>query len=128
MTIHAGHCIACDALIWRTATHGRTGETQITYPLSNSVYARVQIKPGTVSPGIPYCLACAPKIGEVGPALPGAAGPTVIAGLDSAAVRYHQRYTDAWGAYFRAWLTDHMELPEHERDGLVAQWDKDRHG
>ena len=127
MTLHAGHCVSCDRLVWRTATHGRTGKEDITYPMPESVYAIVQIRPGTVSPGIPYCPACKPPVGSVGPELPGAAGPTTIVDFDTAASRYCERYTDRWGIGFKAWLQDYMELPDHERDALVEQWEQDRH-
>lgn len=83
------------------------------YPLPTSVYARVRNGPG-VSPGVGYCAQHVPPIGGD------------VVGLDAAGLRYAAWFTPAWGLHFASWLADHMELPEHERDALVAQWEKDR--
>ena len=111
MTLHAGHCTTCDTLIWRTVTHGRTGVTAITYPVPDSVYARVAHPSGGVTPGIGYCAAHAPI-----------KGVDDVVDVETAGGRYASWYTPAFGGHLRAWLQDHCELPEHEVSRLMDQW------
>jgi hypothetical protein len=112
VTLHAGHCTTCDAPIWRTVTHGRTGVEDLTYPQPTSVYARVRHPAGGVIPGVGYCPAHAP-----------APGGDVVA--VETVQRYAHWYTPAWGEGFRAWLADHCELPEHEVARVMAVWQDD---
>jgi len=109
MTIHAGHCSHCDAEIFRFVAHGRTGERVMLYPLPDSVYARV----GRM-PGIGYCAQHVPTIGVDG-----------VTALDSAGWRYAHWYSPKFGAHLRAWVADHLELPEHEQEAVMAQWAAD---
>jgi len=109
MTLHAGHCTTCDTPIWRTVTHGRTGQVEILYPRPDSVYARVRYGAG-VTPGVGYCAQHVPPLGDD------------VVGLDTAANRYAFWFTPAFGAHLRAWLEDHCELAEHERSVVMDQW------
>ena len=125
MTITAGHCTACAAPIWRTVQHPKTGEIILLYPHPASVYARLSVPghPDSTAPGIGYCAGCAPQVGEAGPAL---SAPTEVIALETAVGRYASWYTAQWGAHRRAWLEDHLHLPEAEREALMAQWAEDR--
>lgn len=111
MTLHAGHCTACDAPIWRTVTHGRTGAETITYPIPTSVYARVAQPNGSATVGIGYCAEHAPIVGM-----------DHVVAVETAGGRYASWYTPAFGGHLRAWLQDHCELAEHEVSRLMDQW------
>ena len=123
MRLKAGHCTDCGTPIWRTVQHPRTDESMLLYPDPTSRYARVRVGERE-SPGIGYCAACCPTVGDWGPDL--AAGPSIVTAVDAAPRRYQAWFTPAWGAHFRAWLRDHLDLPEPAYDALVAQWEHDR--
>jgi len=124
MTLRAGHCTVCDARIWRTVTHGRTGKEDLTYPRPDSVYATVQVAGRPPSPGAGYCAAHAPAVGDRGPTLP--AGPSTVIGVEPAAVRHAYWYTPRFGRHLQAWLRDYCELSEGEQATVYEQWERDR--
>ena len=112
MSLHAGHCSNCDVEIFQFVAHGRTGERVMLYPKPDSVYARIR-NGESLTPGVGYCATHVPPL-----------GPDVL-GLDSAAFRYAHWFTRAFGQHLRAWVADHLELPEHEQEAVMAQWAAD---
>lgn len=123
MSLQAGHCTTCGALIWRTVTHGRTGAVDLTYPMPSSVYARVQVG-HAVSPGIGYCAAHEPLIGDRGPDLP--QGPSTVVAIEAAALRHAHWFSAQWGRHFAAWLRDYCELPDDVQATIFETWERDR--
>ncbi len=106
MTLHAGHCTSCDAEIFRFVAHGRTGERVMLYPFPTSVYAQIGR-----TPGVGYCAAHVPALGTEG-----------VTALHAAGRRYAHWFTPAFGRHLRAWVADHLELPEHEQAAIMDQW------
>ena len=123
-------CTYCDKKIWATA-EAKLNDPQsgivagMVFPLwprPDSVYARLETSTG-YAPGIAFCEACAPAVGQ--PALAGF-GPVV--GYEAAKARYSTWYSETRETFLRAWLRDALSWPEHEIEDLVADWQKDCRG
>ena len=123
MTLRAFHCTACAAQIWRFTTHGRDGSEVPLYPLPSALFARL-LRGAQIVPGVGYCARHAPAIESAGPVLMGL--PTTVMVLEPAGVRYAAWFTRDFGDELAARLTDTLELPEHERDAVMATWEDDR--
>jgi hypothetical protein len=96
------------------------GTEFILWPQPDSLYARLETATG-YAPGVAFCGACAPAVGE--PALEGL-GPVIA--YDTAHERYASWFTEAWGVFRRAWLRDALSLEPAQIDALMGQWESDR--
>lgn len=125
MSLKAGHCTTCQAPIWQTCAHPRTGDTIRLYPLPSSVYARVQFagRSGS-SPGVGFCATHAPTVGDAGPVIGGV--PTTVVGLARAGERYREWYSPRYMATRRLWLTDHLQMPVEDQARVMAEWETAR--
>lgn len=128
MALKPGHCARCDRLVWRLATAQRdhdgtkAGDTFLLWPDPTSLYVQTWTPIGHTV-GIPYCQACAPEIGEPGP---DAVGGAAVIGYETAKGRYREWYTDEKGAFFRAWLGDHLGYDAAMIEATMDLWRRDR--
>lgn len=133
--VEAGKCTGCREEIWRRAVHAKTGQSFLLYPDPESVYIVAETALG-YAPGIGYCRKCAPLMGEsmpegitVSATINGSAtvSPTTrVIDVVPASQRYGAWYEQTFGEWLRAWLKDHLELPEVAVDNTCALWQRDR--
>lgn len=127
----AGFCDGCDAPTWHFVTHPRYGHEILLWPKPATLFAYLLTPDG---PGHDvfrdYCPACCPAFGET--------PRRVIAEVDGVPVattacidhvtaqqKYAFHFSELYGAWLAAWLTDHLALPDDERDRLMTQWESD---
>lgn len=118
MTLSAGTCAVCQAEVWVGVRHPRTSARVLLYPRPDSVYARVRLLDG-VMPGIAFCAEHAPAIADRW-------GDGLVEALELAPDRYRRWYTDQFGTFLRAWLTDELHCDEGVMHAVLEQWASDR--
>ena len=127
----AGHCTACDGVIWRGVIRPDTQEWVPLFPDPTSVYAVVETPEG-LAVGMGYHAACAPPIGSPGPVTASAngrpLGPTTVVRLDPASARYTFWYSKRFGDWLHTWCTEiarDCKAPLSDFEPVWAEWDAD---
>lgn len=128
----AGHCLKCNAQIWRIATDWQGGEI-ILWPSPLSRYVAVLTARDAegkrhLTPGIGYCAPCCPPVGGIPPEELLAAVPncTTVAEIEMAHARYAQWFTPGFGEWLKAHAKDQLKMEEGAITRLMDQWERDR--
>src|SRR5262245_53763909 len=123
--IKAGYCTDCGVEVFRFVTHPITEQRIPLWPAPDSRYVIVRnAEKDTMTPGIAYCAACCPDpytdvLASDSPAIHG----QCVVGIEDAFERHARWFTDRYGAWLRAWLTDELRM---DPDALVKLWEDDR--
>lgn len=126
-TLTAGQCADCNKPTWvstqlqKNAYGLPAGHNFLLWPKPDSLYARVDTPMGP-GPGIGYCGACAPEIGQ--PCI--AVQNYIINSYESAKSRYAHWYTEKFGDFLKTWLKDGVFHEPGEIDKIMAEWERDR--
>lgn len=132
IAVKAGHCLRCDAKIWRSATDWQ-GTEIILWPAPLSRYVAVLTARDAkgqrhLTPGIGYCVTCCPPVGGEPPAELLAAVPncTTVAEIELPAARYAAWFTSGFGDWLRAHAKDQLKMDDGAIEKLMRQWETDR--
>ena len=131
-TRRAGYCDGCDAPTWHFLTHPVHGHDILLWPKPETrfVFLLTPDGPGTTIYR-DYCAACCPEFG--------AEPRRVIAEIDGAPIttgacvdhetphrKYAFHFSEQYGRWLAAHLSDGYSVSDETRDALLAQWERDR--